>query len=152
MQTDPRIAWIAWKENDMVQVISKGSKGTLQFKPGGPYQDRYHQNWEIKGNMDILDVKANSRKQLSYGDYPDGLSRLYGAIYSQEGEFLIADANPGYEFIGESSPEHTGGGAHGSLHKVDSYAPIIVTGTGRHIDQLRIVDLKNWIINILGEK
>jgi predicted AlkP superfamily pyrophosphatase or phosphodiesterase len=152
LQTDPRIAWIAWKENDMVQVISKGSKGTLQFKPGGPYQDRYHQNWEIKGNMDILDVKANSRKQLSYGDYPDGLSRLYGAIYSQEGEFLIADANPGYEFIGESSPEHTGGGAHGSLHKVDSYAPIIVTGTGRHIDQLRIVDLKNWIINILGEK
>ncbi|MFY0758221.1 alkaline phosphatase family protein [Metabacillus dongyingensis] len=152
LQTDPRIAWIAWKENDMVKVISNGRKGTLQFKTGGPYKDRYHQNWEIEGNMDILDVKANSRKRLSYGDYPDGLSRLYGAIHSQEGEFLIADAKPGYEFIGESSPEHTGGGAHGSMHKVDSYAPIIVTGTGRHIDQLRIVDLKKWIINILEEK
>lgn len=35
------------------------------------------------------------------------------------------------------------------MHKVDSYAPLIVTGTDHHIDHLRIVDLKNWILNIL---
>lgn len=151
LQKDPRIAWIAWKKNDMVNVVSESRKGILQFKPGGSYKDRYHQNWTIKGNMDILDVKADSRKQLIYGNYPDGLARLYGAIHSQTGDFLIADAEPGYEFIGESSPEHTGGGAHGSMHKVDSYAPLIVTGTDHSIDHLRIVDLKKWILDIIEE-
>ncbi|MDR0137793.1 alkaline phosphatase family protein [Metabacillus idriensis] len=149
LQKDPRIAWTAWKENDMVNVISESRKGILQFKPGGSYKDRYHQNWTLKGNMDILDVKADSRKQLIYGNYPDGLARLYGAIYSQKGDFLIADAEPGYEFIGESSPEHTGGGAHGSMHKVDAYAPLIVTGTEQPIGQLRIVDMKRWILDII---
>ncbi|WP_286166070.1 alkaline phosphatase family protein [Peribacillus frigoritolerans] len=70
LQKDPRIAWIAWKENDMVNVVSESRKGILQFKHGGSYKDRYHQNWTIKGNMDILDVKADSRKQLIYGNYP----------------------------------------------------------------------------------
>ena len=59
------------------------------------------------------------------------------------------DAKPGYEFIGESSPEHTGGGAHGSMHKDDSLTPIIVTGTDKSIDHLRIVDLKGWILDLL---
>jgi hypothetical protein len=57
--------------------------------------------------------------------------------------------NPGYEFIGESSPEHDGGGAHGSMHKDDSLSPMIVTGTNKRIDHLRIVDLKKWILDIL---
>jgi hypothetical protein len=30
---------------------------------------------------------------------------------------ILLDAKPGCEFIGESSPEHTGGGANGSMHK-----------------------------------
>ncbi|HEY4548828.1 MAG TPA: alkaline phosphatase family protein, partial [Bacillus sp. (in: firmicutes)] len=64
-------------------------------------------------------------------------------------EFLIVDAKPGYEFIGESSPEHTGGGALGSMHKNDFLKPIILTGTNKSIDHLRIVDLKEWILDLL---
>lgn len=148
-QADSRIAWIAWKNNEMVQVISEGHKGILQFKPGGPYKDIYNQTWSINGNHDILDLDIDEHFQISYRNYPDGLSRLYGAIHSQKGDFLIADAKPGYEFIGESSPEHAGGGAHGSMHKDDSLIPLIITGTDKGIKHLRIVDLKSWILEIL---
>ncbi|MFC0272589.1 alkaline phosphatase family protein [Metabacillus herbersteinensis] len=149
LQTDSRIAWIAWKKNDMVQVISGRHKGTFQFKPGGSYKDVYDQTWDIKGNRAILDLKIDGNHHISYRNYPDGLARLYGALHSQKGDFLIVDAKPGYEFIGESSPEHAGGGAHGSMHKDDSLTPMIVTGTDKSIDHLRIVDLKRWILDVL---
>ncbi|WP_251528131.1 alkaline phosphatase family protein [Metabacillus litoralis] len=149
LQTDERIAWIAWKENDMILVKSGDQEGTFQFKPEGDFKDIYNQTWSIKGNSSILDLAIKNNNQLEYGDYPDGLARLYGALHSQKGDFLIVDAKPGYEFIGESSPEHTGGGAHGSMHKNDSLTPIIVTGTNKSIDHLRIVDLKEWILDLL---
>ncbi|MBT2686739.1 alkaline phosphatase family protein [Bacillus sp. ISL-47] len=150
LQTDPRIAWIAWKEKEMIHVISGDHKGSTIFKPGGTYKDIYNQSWTIKGNTSILDLTLKN-KNIHYGDYPDGLARLYGAMHSQEGEFLIVDAKPGYEFIGESSPEHSGGGAHGSMHKDDSLIPIIVTGTNKSIDHMRIVDLKKWILNFWND-
>jgi predicted AlkP superfamily pyrophosphatase or phosphodiesterase len=149
LQEDSRIAWIAWKEDEMVQVISKDHKGIFQFKPGGTYKDIYDQTWFIKGNSAILDIDIKDNKRIGYRNYPDGLSRLYGALHSHKGDFLIVDAKPGYEFIGESSPEHDGGGAHGSMHKDDSLSPMIVTGTNKRIDHLRIVDLKKWILDIL---
>jgi hypothetical protein len=132
----------------MIQVESGDQEGTFQFKPEGDFKDIYNQTWSIKGNSSILDL-AIKNNQLEYGDYPDGLARLYGALHSQKGDFLIVDAKPGYEFIGESSPEHTGGGAHGSMHKNDSLTSIIVTGTNKSIDHLRIVDLKEWILDLL---
>ncbi|KON88521.1 phosphodiesterase [Sporosarcina globispora] len=146
LKTDHRIAWIAWKEKEIIHVISGDHEGTFNFNSGGTYNDIYNQTWSIKGNTSILDLTLKN-KDIHYGDYPDGLARLYGAMHSQEGEFLVVDAKPGYEFIGESSPEHSGGGAHGSMHKDDSLIPIIVTGTNKSIDQLRIVDLKKWILD-----
>ncbi|WP_236694914.1 alkaline phosphatase family protein [Peribacillus butanolivorans] len=148
LQADSRIAWIAWKENEMIQVISGATKEVFQFKPGGPYKDVYDQTWYIKGNSAILDLDIKSNHHITYRNYPDGLSRLYGALHSHKGDFLIVDAKPGYEFIGESSPEHAGGGAHGSMHKDDSLTPMIVTGTDKSIDHLRIVDIKSWILDI----
>lgn len=148
LQKDERIAWIAWKENDMMQVKSGNLDGVFQFKKEGDFKDAYNQTWFIKGNRSILDLTIN-QNQIEYGDYPDALARLYGALHSHKGDFLIVDAKPGYEFIGESSPQHTGGGAHGSLHKDDSLAPIIVTGTNKSIDHIRIVDLKKWILDLL---
>ncbi|MBM7587786.1 putative AlkP superfamily pyrophosphatase or phosphodiesterase [Bacillus pakistanensis] len=149
LQTDERIAWIAWKDKEMIQVRSGVQDGVLQFKPDGVFTDNYNQTWSIKGNSSILDLSIKNNNQIKYGDYPDVLARLYGAIHSQKGDFLIVDAKPGYEFIGESSPEHTGGGAHGSMHKTDSLTPIIVTGTNKSMDHLRIVDLKEWILDLL---
>ncbi|WP_394138147.1 alkaline phosphatase family protein [Cytobacillus oceanisediminis] len=149
LQTDSRIGWIAWKVNEMIHVISGAHEGSLIYNSGGPDKDVYNQTWSLKGNLSILDLTIKN-KQIEYGDYPDGLARLYGAIHSQQGEFLIVDAKPGYEFIGESSPQHSGGAAHGSMHKADSLAPFIVTGTNKSIDGLRMVDLKKWILDILN--
>jgi predicted AlkP superfamily pyrophosphatase or phosphodiesterase len=148
LQKESRISWIAWKDNEGINVISPDHQGELSFQPGGPYKDKYQQSWSVKGNKDILDLKMKDNK-ISYGHYPDALARLYGAAESQKGSFLITDAKPGYEFIGESSPEHSGGGAHGSMHKVDSTVPLIVSGTNKSIENLRIVDLKEWIMEII---
>lgn len=150
LKKDPRIAWISWKAKGKVKVISHESDEQFEFTPGGPFKDDYQQDWSWAGNQDILDLTI-SNTNISYGDYPDGLSRLYGALFSHKGEFLIVDAKPGYEFIGESSPEHTGGGAHGSLHKVDTLSPMIVTGTNKSIENLRLVDIKEWILELFNE-
>ncbi|MGX1430404.1 putative AlkP superfamily pyrophosphatase or phosphodiesterase [Cytobacillus horneckiae] len=149
LKADERIAWIAWKENGKVQVVSgKADANTLQFKPGGKFNDIYNQTWSVDGDSSILDLTIDNNNGIQYGNYPDALARLYGAMYSQKGDFIILDAKPGYEFIGESSPQHTGGGAHGSMHKDDSLAPIIVTEMNQRIDHLRMVDLKQWTLNL----
>ncbi|MCA1063761.1 alkaline phosphatase family protein [Rossellomorea aquimaris] len=148
VQKEERISWIAWKDNERINVISPDHQGELSFQPGGPYQDNYQQSWSVKGNLEILDMNMKGNN-ISYGIYPDALARLYGAATSQNGRFLITDAKPGYEFIGESSPEHSGGAAHGSMHKVDSLVPLIVSGTNKSIENLRIVDLKDWIMEII---
>ncbi|WP_409254203.1 alkaline phosphatase family protein [Bacillus sp. SCS-153A] len=150
LKKDSRIAWISWKSKGKAKLISPDSDGHFEFTSGGPFKDAYQQEWSIEGNPDILDLTIKDTN-ISFGDYPDGLSRLYGALHSQKGEFLIVDAKPGYEFIGESSPEHTGGGAHGSMHKVDSLSPLIVSGTDKSTENLRLVDVKKWVLELLNE-
>lgn len=59
------------------------------------------------------------------------------------------DALPNYEFIENHSYDHAGGGAHGSLHKVDSLVPLIITGIDSKPNTLRIVDIKKWILQLL---
>ena len=44
-----------------------------------------------------------------YQNYPDALARLYGALSSQEGRFIIVDTKPIDEFIEEHSHDHAGG-------------------------------------------
>jgi hypothetical protein len=86
--------------------------------------------------------------EIQYGDYPDALARLHGALHSHEGRFIIVDAKPGYEFIAKHSPTHLGGGGHGSLHKDDSLKPLLIVGTDNKPQYNRLVDFKNWILNL----
>ena len=90
------------------------------------------------------------KRQLTYGKYPDALARLYGAMHSHPGRYVIVTVQPGYELITESSPTHIGGGAHGSLHAVDSLVPLLVTGTDSRPKSLRIVDLKEWVLRLVN--
>ena len=86
-----------------------------------------HGSWI--GDHSILNLSIDSGGQIEYGDYPDALARLYGALHSHEGRFIIVDAKPQYEFIEKHSHDHAGGAAHGSLHKIDSVVPLIIAGT-----------------------
>lgn len=149
LQTDERIDTIAWKEGNTVNVISGIRKEELSFRPNGKFTDRYGQSWDIQGDPQALDLTINKNGLISYGDYPDALARLYSSFYSHKGSYIIANTKPGYEFIGEGSPTHVGGASHGSLHKDDSYFPIIVSGTNHEPKHLRMVDVKEWIMRIL---
>ncbi|SFL85804.1 Predicted pyrophosphatase or phosphodiesterase, AlkP superfamily [Gracilibacillus orientalis] len=152
LKNDDRINFIAWKHGDMIQVISGDEEGTLSFKPNGTYTDSYGQKWELEGNEKILDLSITKDNKISYRDFPDGLARLNSSFYSQTGRYLIADAKPGFEFVGEGSPTHVNGASHGSLYKHDSYFPMIVTGTEMEPEHKRMVDLKEWILRILNDE
>ncbi|WP_236693031.1 hypothetical protein [Aneurinibacillus tyrosinisolvens] len=113
LQGDKRIGVIAWKEDDRIQVRGGGKESALAFRPNGPYQDHYRQTWRLNGDASLLDIQITG-EDIEYNDYPDVLVRLYGALYSHPGRFLVITAKPGCEFVGESSPTHLNGAGHGA--------------------------------------
>lgn len=150
LKEDERIGFIAWKGEKENFVVSPKCEEELIFSPKGSYVDEYEQSWRIAGNESVLDLKVTTKGRIQYQDYPDALARLHGALHSQEGRVIIVDAKPSYEFIEEHSYNHAGGGAHGSLHKVDSIVPIIITGTNEFPEYNRLVDMKKWLLQLLS--
>ena len=150
LKEDERIGFISWKDDATNYVVRPLSNDELTFSPNGTYVDDYEQTWQIAGDASILDLKVTNEGRIQYEDYPDALARLHGALHSQVGRVIIVDAKPSYEFIEKHSHDHAGGAAHGSLHKVDSIVPIIVTGTNELPQFNRLVDVKKWILQLLG--
>lgn len=151
LKSDSRIDVIAWKEGNWVKVISGDKSGSLSFKPGGQIVDPYGQAWTLEGDEKILDIYIKDN-QITYQDYPDGLARLYSSFFSHSGKYLVINAMPGYEFIGEGSPRHVGGASHGSLHKDDTHFPMIVAGTDVSPKHDRVIDFKEWILQLVNQK
>lgn len=153
LRTDSRVDVISWKENDWIHVIQGGdSTKELKYQTNGKLIDSYQQKWKVEGDTDLLDLKINNNKQsIAYGKYPDGLQRLSGALNSHHGNFLVVTAKSGYEFSGNSSPLHIGGGGHGSLDEEVSLVPLIICGSDQKPQHLRIVDLKSYILKLLAE-
>ncbi|NGM80819.1 alkaline phosphatase family protein [Paenibacillus sp. 7124] len=152
LQSEERLDIIAVKQDHSV-ALTRGGHGSpvLTYRPGGPYSDKYGQKWSLSGDPGLADISLRGHR-ITYGKYPDILARLYGALHSHEGRFIVVTVKPGYELVGESSPTHRGGGAHGSLHEVDSIVPLIMTGTDLQPKSLRIVDLKDWVLRLAGDK
>ncbi|MCY9198578.1 alkaline phosphatase family protein [Bacillus atrophaeus] len=150
LNKDPRMNFTTWKENHWIYVTSGESNKSLRFQPNGSYKDKYNQTWNVEGDLSVLDLSA-ANKVIRYGDYPDALARLYGALHSHKGRYLIADAKPGFEFVGEKSPAHLGGAGHGSLHKTDTYSPMIIVGSDKTPKHLRHTDLKDFFIELTKE-
>jgi predicted AlkP superfamily pyrophosphatase or phosphodiesterase len=148
LQRDDRVDVIAWMEKESVHVISGVRQGKLIFQPNGTWVDEYEQSWDIAGDAGVLNLTVKNH-QIFYDEYPDALARLYSSLTSHGGNYLVASARPGFEFIGEGSPTHVGGASHGGLHKQDSLVPMIVTGTDLSPKHLRIIDLKDWILTLI---
>nr|WP_051404979.1 alkaline phosphatase family protein [Bacillus cihuensis] len=146
---DHRIDVIAWQEEETIKVKSGEKKGELHYRKGGELTDPYNQTWVVDGDYGLLDLTVRDN-QLHYGNYPDALARIYSSLHSHEGNFIIVSAKPGYEFIGEGSPTHVGGASHGGLHQQDSLVPLIVTGTQSTPSYLRMVDMKEWVLSLIG--
>lgn len=151
LKEDDRIGFIAWKDDQTNHLVSPKIDAELTFSPNGAHVDQYNQSWKLDGSLSILDLKIDQNGTIHYRNYPDALARLHGALHSQEGNVIIVDAKPSYEFIEKYSHDHAGGGAHGSLHKVDSVVPLIVTGTDKSPEYKRLVDVKEWILQLMGD-
>jgi len=151
LETDERIDFIAWKEKNKVIVSNHAGKKLSYYKKGN-FVDAYGESWNIEGDLELLDLSIEE-KTLKYNLYPDVLSRLYGALFAQDISLFVIVAKPGYEFISRTFPTHKGGGSHGSLHRIDSIVPLLVTGASKDPQSnIRIVDLKNYILQLLNVK
>ncbi|MEC0235566.1 alkaline phosphatase family protein [Paenibacillus kribbensis] len=151
LQKEDKLDIIAMKDENNNIRITKGEEGaSFSYRPGGNFTDEYGQSWTISGEASLVDMKINNNR-IKYGIYPDVLARLYGAMNSHEGKYVVVTVKPGYELVGESSPTHIGGGAHGSLHEKDSLVPLIISGTNTRPQTLRIVDIKDWILQLANE-
>ncbi|WP_170230250.1 alkaline phosphatase family protein [Aneurinibacillus danicus] len=150
---DLRIDILAWKEGRGVWIGHGGQ--TLFFAPGQDIHDQYGRQWKAKGDFSIIDAVLGENPEdgtpvISFGRYPDLFSRLYGALYAQEGEVIVATAQPGCEFFTPSDPVHRGGASHGSLHEMDSIVSLIITDESPdRFSKPRIVDIKSYILRDL---
>ncbi|MFP7202052.1 alkaline phosphatase family protein [Lysinibacillus halotolerans] len=151
LKKDERIGFIAWKEADRNYVINPNQNDLLSFYPDGSFKDSYGQSWQLDGGLTVLDLNFDHEGTIQFNAYPDALARLHGALHSNPGRFIIVDAKPHYEFIEEHSHDHAGGGAHGSLHKIDSLVPMIIVGTNSKPESHRFVELKEWLVEIVEE-
>ncbi|MFT9848129.1 alkaline phosphatase family protein [Aneurinibacillus sp. REN35] len=147
---EPRIDVLAWKEKEGVRLGH--GKQTLFFALGRDMRDEFGKTWKIEGDLSLIDAVAREHPEDSvpvifFGKYPDILSRLYGALYAQKGEMIVATAEPGCEFFTQSDPVHRGGASHGSLHETDSLISLIITDESvARFKKPRIVDLKSYIL------
>ncbi|MBA4601709.1 alkaline phosphatase family protein [Thermoactinomyces mirandus] len=148
LQEEPKLDIISWKEKDWIYVVSGNIPGArCRFRKNGPLTDVYGQKWEMEGNPSVLDISVESDR-MEYGIFPDVLFRLSGVMDTGE-RVIVVTVAPGYELTGESSPTHKGG-AHGSLHYLDSNVPMIVCGTDSQPKTPRLVDLKDWILQLIS--
>lgn len=146
---EARIDLIVWQEDGWIHIESGKQEGHMQFRPEGPFRDEYDQSWELLGDLFIADITINENQTISYRQYPDILMRLYGVIDTAE-RVVIITVSPGYEMVYQSSPRHRGG-AHGSIHQLDSIIPLIICGTDKEPKYPRILDLKEWICQLVRE-
>ncbi|WP_429370468.1 alkaline phosphatase family protein [Paenibacillus sp. DS2015] len=150
LKADPRVDIISWKEKEWIYAIQGNSSKEIRFKANGKLIDPYQQKWLIEQDADVLDLKINAQNHtLNYGQYPDALQRLTGALHSNPGEFLVVTAKPGYELADRSSPTHKGGGGHGALGQAESLVPLIISGTDQQPQYLRIIDLKSFLLKLI---
>ncbi|XID93107.1 alkaline phosphatase family protein [Paenibacillaceae bacterium WGS1546] len=152
LKRDSRVDFVAWKDKGWVRVVQGGTSKTFKYKAKGNLTDRYKQTWTAAEDESVLDLKINAAdRTLAYGEYPDGLRRLQGALNSHRGDYLVVTAKPGYELADRSSPTHKGGGGHGSIRRKESLVPLLIVGTERKPPSLRMVDLKAYMLGLLAD-
>lgn len=150
LKADPRIDVLAWKDKGWIRAVRAGSSNEFAYKSQGGWVDPYNQSWTLAKDPEVLDLRIDPRKRkFDYGRYPDVLRRLSAALNSHQGEFMVVTAKPGYELKYGSSPTHEGGAGHGGISQVESLVPLIVAGTDRKPESLRIVDLKPFLLQLL---
>jgi hypothetical protein len=118
------------------EAAVRNARGEVRFAPRGDLRDRRGAAWSVDGDASVLglefeDGRVDSRR------YPDGLGRVWAALRCRTAAEVLVSAKPGYEFLDWGRAHHIGGGSHGSLHAVDSFASLVWCGTGPDSSEAR---------------
>lgn len=144
------IEQVFWFEDG--EAFAALGEAELRFKPGTQYTDRRGLQWDVEGDMVALDLFTDG-DEIHSEEYPDALARVWSALNCPGSGDVIATPELGYEFLDWGGVAHVGGGTHGSLHKVDSAAQLIVTGTGEARREQRawsIADVNTLVLEHFG--
>jgi Type I phosphodiesterase / nucleotide pyrophosphatase len=119
----------------------RGAEGALRTERSAITGDD-HDMWLLEGDLDALDLRVDGDGVIHYGDYPDGLHRLDEAIRCINTGDVMVSATPGWEFVDIGGGMHPGG-SHGSLHTIDSTAPLLTFGLEPGVPQLPLLRLSD---------
>ncbi len=161
---EPRIDQLIWATHsgtancgDDGFYVATADRGRLRFCRGddGPQaaRDRYGNHWSWEGELSPVDGQLSEEGLLTFGRYPNAFERIAGGFECEYSGQLWATAQPGYEFRLSETSIHTGGGAHGSLHRQDSTTLLLVAGAPPGVEipaHPRLTDISPLCQAILG--
>lgn len=150
LRREAKIEQLFWLEGDTAVAVM--GEAELRFKPGSRYVDRRGARWDVDGDMIVLDL-FTSGDEIHSEEFPDALARAWSALTCKQSGDLIVTPELGYEFVDWGGVSHLGGGTHGSLHRADSAAQLIVAGTGEARRDQRawsIADVHSLVLEHFG--
>lgn len=151
---DSRVDQVLRRHKDRFEVTTR-ERGKLSFQreDSNPQaRDRYRNGWSWKGQLKAVDGYLEDG-ELRFDDYPNALERIVGGLDHENSGDLWVTALPGYEFKTANTSLHTGGGSHGSLHRLDSLSPLIIGGVEADFplpERTRLVDVTPLCLKLLG--
>ncbi|WP_339736197.1 alkaline phosphatase family protein [uncultured Gimesia sp.] len=144
--------------NDSKQAafhVHTQDRGRLVFQPAlekkGNAVDCYGTPWVWKGDLATVNAKVSSNGEIQYEDYPNAFERIATSFSENTGNLWVT-VRLGKEF---SLPKMkcNQAGSHGSLHRLDSTAPLITAGLPHQFElpnALRIIDIAPICLQLLG--
>lgn len=152
---DQMIWWSSEDGGTPTYHVATAARGKLRFKESTGdadfVEDDFGNRWQVEGELSAIDAYCEAGR-LRYADYPNALERIANCFVTPTGGDLWATAKPGYEFKLPDT-EVQDAGSHGSLHALDSLAPLIAAGLPSDIkipNLVRIVDVAPLCSQLLG--
>jgi len=161
---DSRIDQIIWHESDAPSAsrfrVQTQPYGLLEFGPIASEEttdyetavDVYGTLWSWRGDLKCVDGRVNESGVLEFGDYPNAFERIVKVFGDAVSGDLWVTAQLGCEFCIDGIAIHHLG-SHGSLHRDDSFSPLITAGIASEMlphKAPRSVDVAPLCLNVLG--
>lgn len=159
----PDIDQVIWCDDDHGLNGSKqpgfhvvtSDRGKLVFKPTDETQgnavDCFGTPWLWEGQLEVVDARQTADGKIEYGTYPNAFERIATCFSEQTGNLWIT-ARLGKEFC-LPALKCNPAGSHGSLHYLDSTAPLIAAGLPSDFtlpETMRITDITPVCLQLLG--
>lgn len=141
---------VMWMAEHEAAVANR--TGELRFAPGDDFTDGRGRSWDIEGDLALIDLQIADDRVTS-SRYPDALGRVWAALATPNIGDVLVTPELGIEFLDWGGVHHADGGTHGSLHREDSNAQLIVAGTGEQREQQAewsIADVHHLVLEHFG--